>query len=58
MKIIFLVLAVLGLCCREGVSLLVAHGLLTEVASLVVQRGPRALGLQQLRPPGSRAQAQ
>ena len=52
---IYLLLAVLGLCCSEGFSLVevsgvyspvVLHGLLTVVASLVVEHGLRMHELQ------------
>ena len=61
-------MAVLGLChCKQacslaaasgGYSLAAVHGLLVEVASLIAEHGSRVCGLQELRLPGSRAQAQ
>ena len=62
-----LFLAVLGLRCGAGFSLVVASGgyslvvvcrLLTAAASLPVEHGLQVCGLQQLWLPGSRAQAQ
>ena len=65
---IYLFTAVLGLhcCCawafsscgERGVLFIAVRGLLTAVASLVVEHGLQALGLQQLWLTGSRAQAQ
>ena len=64
---IYLFLAVLGLgCCawafsscgEQGLLFIVVCGLLTAVASLVVEHRPQACGLQQLWLAGSRSQAQ
>ena len=50
-------MAVLGLPCRSGFSLVAVPGLLTVVASLVAEHGVRTCGLQQLWLPASRAQS-
>ena len=64
---VFLFLAVLGLCCcvwalsncgKQGLLFFVVHGLLIVVASVVVEHGLQARGLQYLWLIGSRAQAQ
>ena len=65
--LLILVLAALGLCscaqsfssCDErGLLFVAVHGLLIAVASLVVEHGLQARGLQELWHVGSRAQAQ
>ena len=56
---IYLFMAVLALrCCEWGLLFVVVHGLLTAVASLIVEYGLQAHRLQQLQHTGSRAQAQ
>ena len=53
---IYLFLSALGLHCCTGFSLVAVGGLLIAVASLVAGMGSRALRLQKLQFPGSRAQ--
>ena len=43
--ITYLFMAMLGLCCFAGFSLVVVHGLLIAVASLVAEQGSRVGGL-------------
>ena len=43
--IIYLFMAMLGLCCHAGFSLVAVHGLLIAVSSLVAEQGSRVDGL-------------